>query len=139
MKFLHAIAEVCLYHMHKKKRLRVFGTWHHNWKLWDQNRDIYNQYMSTTIYTLRWYKVFVALPMKFSCHCYFQWFSFEWYTSKHCPIQTLASHFLQYVVVHCFIVFPVRLLVLCTHSAFRFPLQSTRCHWNSIYKLFCPH
>jgi hypothetical protein len=26
MKFLHAIAEVCLYHMHKKKRLRVFGT-----------------------------------------------------------------------------------------------------------------
>ena len=53
MKFLHAIAEVCLYLMHKKwnsyvylepdtticlyrmhqktEQLRVFGAWHHNW------------------------------------------------------------------------------------------------------------
>jgi hypothetical protein len=136
---LHVIAEVCLYHMHKKmEQLCVFGAWQHNWKLWSQNHDIYNQYTSTTIDTLHWYPAFVALPVKFNCHCYFQLLCFEWYTSKHCPIQSLASHFLQYIVVHCFIAFPVWLSVLCTHNAQRFPLQSSRCHWNSIYKRFSP-
>jgi hypothetical protein len=53
-------------------------------------------------------------------------------------IQSLASHFMQYVVVHCFIVFPVWLLVICKHNAQRLPFQSSRCHWNSIYKLFSP-
>jgi hypothetical protein len=61
-----------LYLMHKKWKLRVFGAWHHKWKFWGQNHDIYSHYTSTAIYTLCRYKVFVALPVKFSCHFYFQ-------------------------------------------------------------------
>jgi len=42
MKFLHTIADVSLYIMHKKvEYLRVFGVWHHNWKLWGRNHEIY--------------------------------------------------------------------------------------------------
>jgi hypothetical protein len=42
-KFLHTLAEVCLYLVHKKmKQLRVFGAWHHSWKFWGHNHDIYS-------------------------------------------------------------------------------------------------
>jgi len=32
----------------------IFGAWHHNWKFWGQNHDIYTHYMSTTIYWTIW-------------------------------------------------------------------------------------
>jgi hypothetical protein len=122
-KFLRAIAEVCLYLIHKKmEQLRVFAAWHHNWKSWGQNHDIYSHYTSTTIYTLCRYKVFVALPVKFYCHFYFQQFRFEWYTSIHCPIQSPVSHFLQCIVVQCFTVFLVwHLFLSATHMYWDFP------------------
>jgi hypothetical protein len=40
-------------HAQKMEQLRELGAWHHNWKLWGQNHNIYSHYMSTTIYPLR--------------------------------------------------------------------------------------
>ena len=36
------------------EQLCVFGAWHHNWKFWGQNHDIYAHCMSTTIYWTIW-------------------------------------------------------------------------------------
>jgi hypothetical protein len=97
------------------KQLHVFGAWQHNWKLWGQNHNIYSHYTSTTIYTLCTYKGFVALPVKFNGHL-LPVIQFWVLHFKNCPIQSLTSHFLQYVLVHFFTVFPVWSLLFCAHK-----------------------
>jgi hypothetical protein len=137
-KFLHAITEVCLYHMHRKWNSYVYFEP-------DSTIGNFEVRITTFIITTHPPQFTHYADIRFLWHCL--WNSVVTVTSsnsvlsdtsKHCPVQSLASHFLQYVVVHCFIVFPVWLLVLCTHNAQRFSLQSSRCHWNSMYKPFSP-
>jgi hypothetical protein len=40
-------------HAQKMEQLCEFGAWHHSWKLWGPNHNIYSHYTSSTIYTFR--------------------------------------------------------------------------------------
>jgi hypothetical protein len=94
------------------EQLREFEAWHHNWKLWGQNQDIYSHYTSTTIYPLR--------RDTFLWHCL-------WNSTV--TIQSPMLHFLGYVVVHFFTVFPVWRLLVSVHMR--------RKHWGFLSSLAC--
>jgi hypothetical protein len=119
----------------KMEQLRVFAVWHHKWKLLGQNHDIYNHYTSTKIYTLRLYKGFF-----FGTSCDIQLslllpvIRFGVIHSKTLPYTKSNVAFSAVrCVVHCFIVFPVCLLVLSAHTTHRDFPSSLACVTRILY------
>jgi len=55
-------------HAQNMEQLHVFGAWHHNWKFWGQNHDIYTHYMFTTIYWTIWICSFHPNSKSVSAH-----------------------------------------------------------------------
>jgi hypothetical protein len=51
-KFTHNRRSLSEPHAQIMEQLHVFEAWHHNWKFWGQNHNIYSDYTSVTFYTL---------------------------------------------------------------------------------------
>jgi hypothetical protein len=143
MKFLHSIAEVCLNLMHKK--------WISYMNLEPDTTTGNSKVRLTTILVTTCPLQFThCADIRFLWHCL--WNSIVTFTSSNSVLSDILQNTAPYKVQHhifcsnCSALlhsFPGLALHTRTHAhththTLRFPLQSSMCHWNSIYKLFSP-
>jgi hypothetical protein len=147
MKFLHAIAEVCLYLMHKNGSYVYLEL--------DTTIGNFEVRIMTFIITTCPLQFTHCAAIRFFWHCL--WNSVVTFTSSNSVLSDTIQNTALYEVqcrIFCSTLYYISSQFFRSDTCFsslhtrarthttctlRFPLQSSMCHWNSIYKLFFPY